>query len=134
MKFKHHTKLAQGLEQIHIAPLITVIFQLLIFFMLSSSFAFQTGINVKLPKAITSEVINNENFIITITSENIIYWNNSIITIKELEGELKKSFDKSRSILIKTDRRAYVGRIIDVWDLCRRLGIEKINITTNQQE
>jgi len=114
------------------APLIDVIFQLLIFFMLSSSFTFQSGITVKLPKAVTSDVIKEENVIITITSEDIIYLNNQIITIKELKRELSKSAGEKRPILIKSDRRASVGRIVDVWDICRNLGIEKINIATNQ--
>ena len=132
MRFKRHTKLEHGLEQIDIAPLIDVIFQLLIFFMLSSSFAYQSGIAVKLPRAITSDVIREENFIITVTGENIVYLNDTIVTIQELRQELSKPASKERPILIKSDRRASVGRVVDVWDLCRELGIEKINIATNQ--
>ncbi|MBI5415209.1 MAG: biopolymer transporter ExbD, partial [Candidatus Omnitrophica bacterium] len=49
MKFKRHTKLEHGLKQIDIAPLIDLMFLLLIFFMLTSSFTLQSGINVKLP-------------------------------------------------------------------------------------
>jgi biopolymer transport protein ExbD len=134
MKFKRHTKLEHGLEQIDIAPLIDVIFQLLIFFMLSSSFTFQSGINVKLPKAITSDIIKEENFIVTITSENVLYLNGSITTLKELNQILSKPGSKNRPLLIKADRRASVGRIVDVWDLCRNLGIERINIATNQDK
>ncbi|MFA5089249.1 MAG: biopolymer transporter ExbD [Candidatus Omnitrophota bacterium] len=132
MRFKRHSKIEQNFENISMAPLIDVIFQLLIFFMLSSSFTFQSGITVKLPKAVTSDVIKEENVIITITSEDIIYLNNQIITIKELKRELSKSAGEKRPILIKSDRRASVGRIVDVWDICRNLGIEKINIATNQ--
>lgn len=134
MKFKRHSKLESGLEQIDIAPLVDVIFQLLIFFMLSSSFTFQSGINVKLPKAVTSDVIKEENLIITITSENIIYLNDTIVTIKELKQELEKFRDQDRALLIKADRRSSMGRIVDVWDLCRNLGLEKINIATNQED
>lgn len=133
MKFKRHSKLEHGLKQIDIAPLIDVIFQLLIFFMLSSSFTFQSGINVRLPKAITSDIIKEENFIVTITSENIIYLNGTISTMKEIKNELSKPTNKDRTILIKSDRRASMGRIVDIWDLCRNLGIEKINIATNQK-
>ncbi len=132
MKFKRHSKLESGLRQIDIAPLIDVIFQLLIFFMLSSSFTFQSGINVKLPKAVTSDVIKQENFIVTITSENVMYLNGEIVTTKELVAQLKKPASKNRPLLIKADRRASVGRIVDIWDLCRSLGIERINIATNQ--
>jgi len=134
VKFKRHSKLESGLEQIDIAPLVDVIFQLLIFFMLSSSFTFQSGINVKLPKAVTSDVIKEENLIITITSENIIYLNDTIVTIKELKQELEKFRDQDRALLIKADRRSSMGRIVDVWDLCRNLGLEKINIATNQED
>ncbi len=135
MKFKRHSKLEYGIEQIDIAPLVDVIFQLLIFFMLSSSFTFQSGINVKLPKAVTSDVIRDENIVITITSENVTYLNGMITTLEELKKSLKQSYaqDDNRPLLIKADRRASVGRIVDVWDLCRNLGIEKINIATNQK-
>jgi biopolymer transport protein ExbD len=133
VKFKRNTKIEQSFDQINIAPLIDVIFQLLIFFMLSSSFTFQSGIAVKLPKAITSDVIKEENLIITITSEDVIYLNSKLITMKELEEELDKSDNKRRTILIKSDRRSSVGRIVDVWDLCRNLGIQKVNIATDQK-
>jgi len=134
VKFKRHTKIDHGFERINIAPLIDVIFQLLIFFMLSSSFTFQSGITVKLPKTITSDVVQEENYVITITSENIIYFNSQVITLKELESLLSKTSKKQTPILIKADRRASVGRIVDVWDLCRALGIERINIATNQKK
>ena len=54
---------------------------------------------------------------ITITGENIIYLNNSLVTIKELRAELNKHRNSKLSILIKADRRASVGRIVDVWDV-----------------
>ncbi|HBR15462.1 MAG TPA: hypothetical protein DD723_07970 [Candidatus Omnitrophica bacterium] len=134
MKFKRHSKLEHGLQQIDIAPLIDVMFLLLIFFMLSSSFTFQSGINVKLPKAVTSDVIKEENLIVTITSEDVLYLNGKISTLKELTKELSEPSNKERLLLIKADRRASVGRIVDVWDLCRNLGIERINIATNQDQ
>jgi len=134
VKFKRHSKLEHGLGQIDIAPLIDVIFQLLIFFMLSSSFTFQSGIKVKLPKAVTSDIIKEENLIVTITSENIIYLNGTVITLKELKARLSEPNIKDKPLLIKADRRASVGRIVDIWDLCRNLGIERINIATNQEK
>ncbi|MFH1359598.1 MAG: biopolymer transporter ExbD [Candidatus Omnitrophota bacterium] len=134
MQFKRYSKLEYGREQIDLAPLVDVIFQLLIFFMLSSSFVFQSGIKVKLPRAITSEVIDEENLVIVITSENVIYLDNSIATMNDLRKELSKPLNKKRSILIKADRRASLGRIIDIWDLCRDLEIEKVNIATDQKK
>lgn len=134
MKFKRQLKFESGLAQIDMAPLIDVIFQLLIFFMLSSSFTFQSGINVKLPKAVTSDVIKEDNFTITITDENIIYLNGKITSTKELEQLLGEPAKRDVLIMIKADRRASMGRIVDVWDLCRKLGVKKINIATNHDQ
>ncbi|MFH1656064.1 MAG: biopolymer transporter ExbD [Candidatus Omnitrophota bacterium] len=134
MKFTRHTKLEHGLGQIDIAPLIDVVFQLLIFFMLTSSFIFQPGIKVNLPKSVTSDVIQKESVVITVSSENVIYLNNSVVTMTELRKELVYAAKKQNPLLIKSDRRASLGRIVEIWDLCREMGISKINIATDQEK
>ncbi len=134
MKFNRHHKLEYGLRQIAIVPMVNCLFLLLIFFVLTSSFTFQSGINVKLPKAVTSDLIQGQNVIVTITSENVIYLNGTVITLKELSQKLQGSNYKTKPLLIRSDRRASVGRVVDVWDLCRSLGIERIHIATNQDQ
>ena len=121
-----------SLTPFDVVPFINVLFLLLIFFLLTSSLTSESGINVKLPKAVTSDIIREENLIITVTSEDIIYLGGKITTLKELAQILAKTENKNRPFLIKADRRASVGRIVDVWNLCRSLGLEKINIATNQ--
>lgn len=133
MRFERHLKPVHGLGPIDIAPLIDIIFLLLIFFMFCAPFTFQAGIGVKLPKTLTSDAIKDEDLTITISGEDVIYLNGKIIAIKELQQVLGMTANKNRSILIKSDRRASMGRIVDIWNLCRRLGIEKINIATNQE-
>jgi len=114
------------------APLIDVVFLLLIFFMLTSSFIFQPGIRVNLPRAITSEALSEKNVIITITAENLIYINEKFVTISEISSRLKGVADLRRSILIKADEKASLGRVVRIWDLCRQAGISKVNIATTQ--
>lgn len=134
LKFQRHTKIESGLATIVLIPLADLILLLLIFFILSSSFTAQTGIAVQLPKAVTSDAIKDETIVVTITGENITYLNNKVVTSKELQKELSKAGLRSRPLLIKADRRVSVGRIVDVWNLCRDLGIERINIATSQEK
>ncbi|MDD4909973.1 MAG: biopolymer transporter ExbD [Candidatus Omnitrophica bacterium] len=133
MKFRRHMELEHGLKQIDIAPLIDVVFQLLIFFMLTSSFVMQPGIKVNLPKAVTSQVIEEENLVITVSSENVIYINEKVISLNELKDLLNRFVKKGKAILIKSDRRASLGRVVEVWDMCRESGISQVNIATNQE-
>jgi len=126
-------KLEHGLRQIDIAPLIDIVFQLLIFFMLTSSFVIQPGIKVNLPKAVTSDVVSAENIEIIVSGENVIYLNGKVITTDELKKLLKQASKRKQSVLIKSDRRASLGRVVEIWDMCRDLGLTQVNIATNQE-
>ncbi len=132
MKIKKRARMEKVLASMDFTPLIDVIFLLLIFFMLTSSFIFQPGIKVNLPRAITSEALSEKNIIITVTSENLIYVDGKLVTISELNLKLKDIADLRRSILIKADEKASLGRVVKIWDICRQTGISKVNIATSQ--
>jgi biopolymer transport protein ExbD len=134
MHFKKHMELEHGLKQIDIAPLIDMVFQLLIFFMLTSSFVMQPGIKINLPKAVTSEVVKYENIEIVVSGENVTYLNGKVITTQEVKNLLKEVAKRNQPILIKADKRASLGRVVEIWDIARDLGITQINIATNQEE
>jgi len=105
----------------------------LIFFMLTSSFIMQPGIKVNLPKAVTSEIVKYENIEIIVSGENVTYFNGKVTTTQELNKLLKQVAKRSQPVLIKADRRASLGRVVEIWDMCRDLGITQINIATNQE-
>lgn len=126
-------ELEHGLRQIDIAPLIDMIFQLLIFFMLTSSFIIQAGIKINLPKAITSEAVRSENIEIVVSGENVTYFNGKVITTQELKSLFKQIAKRNEAVLIKADKRASLGRIVEIWDMARDTGITGINIATTQE-
>jgi len=130
MRFKRHVELEKG--QLDVTPLINVVLQLLLFFILTSNFVFQPGIKVNLPKAVTSEVVQEKSLIILITSNNYIYLNDRLITMSELASRLKIAARENKPLLIKADRRTYLDKVVEVLDLCRKEGISQINIATNQ--
>ena len=117
---------------IDITPLIDCVFLLLIFFMLSSSFVKPAGITVNLPKTVTAEILREEKFVIVITDKNIIRLEEEVVTVDDLKEVLIQKKQKIESLLIKADEKASLGKIIEVWDMCRELGIEKLNIATLQ--
>ena len=130
-RLNRRTQIKKG--ELDIAPLIDVVFQLLIFFMLTSNFVIQPGIKVALPRAITSEVLSSESFIVTLTGQDLLFLNDKPITIQELVVQLKQAAGASKSMLLKADNGASLGRVVEIWDLCRELGIPQINIATNQK-
>jgi len=131
MRFKRHIQFIK--EYIDIAPLIDCVFLLLIFFLLTSNFILQPGIKVKLPKAVTSETIPENVFVITITADNRFYLNGAPVTYMELKNKLKQTAGKNRPVLIKADRDVALGKVVNLWDFCREIGIAQVNIATNQE-
>jgi biopolymer transport protein ExbD len=131
MRLKRHVQFVKG--QLDIAPLIDCIFLLLIFFLLTSNFIFQPGIKINLPKAVTSEVVQENSLVITVTSDNRFYLNEAPITFAELTSKLKHVTVKDKPILIKADRDVALGKVVNIWDFCRDIGVTNINIATNQE-
>jgi biopolymer transport protein ExbD len=93
----------------------------------------QPGIKVNLPKAVTSEIVKQENIEIMVSSENVTYLNGKVVNIHELKNLLKQVAKRNQPILIKADKRASLGRVVEIWDLARDLGINQISIATNQE-
>lgn len=130
MRFKRRVFLEKG--QLDIAPLIDIIFLLLIFFMLTSSFIFQPGIRVNLPRAVTSEVLQKELLVVTITENNEIFINERSVGGEELVSRITVAAKGDQPLLIKADKKANLGKVIEIWDICRQADVKQINIATAQ--
>jgi len=135
MRFRKHLELERGGKEINITPLVDMVFLLLLFFILTSSFVVMPGIKINLPKAVTSEVIKEKNIILTVNSENIIYLNEKPITPSELQAFLSElvASKQDKPLLIKADKNAQIGTVVRVWDICRKVGISQSNIATLQE-
>ena len=130
MKFKRRAKLEKGM--LDLTPMVNIFFLLFVFFLFTSSFIFQPGIRVSLPKAVTSEVVQQDNVVLTITRDDRIYLEDKEISQAELDSRLKVLNKDKMGLLIKADSLAPLGRIVQIWDACRREGVSQVNIATNQ--
>ena len=130
MKFKRRLKTEKGL--IEMTPLVNVFFLLFIFFAFTSSFIFQPGIKVDLPKAVTSEVVQQDSAVLIITKDDKIYLNDREISHDELLSNLRLMAKGNIPLLIKADNHASLGRVVEIWDMCRREGLSQANIATNR--
>ena len=130
-RLKRRTEIEKG--NLDIAPMIDVVFLLLIFFMLTSNFVVQSGIKVHLPKAISSEVVRSENLVVTLTGQDLLFLNDEPVTINALTEKIREAAADNKTLLLKADTSASLGRVVEIWDLCRQFGVAQINIATNQK-
>jgi biopolymer transport protein ExbD len=131
MRFKRHIELERGLKQIEIAPLIDVVFLLLVFFLLTSNFVIQPGMKISLPRALTSELLSATGLEIIISGENAVYFGAKAITNPELKVLIVQAAERKLPVVIKADKHSALGKTAEIWDLCRASGIAQISIATN---
>jgi len=133
MKFKGRMEFEHGLKSIDIAPLINVVFLLLIFVMLGSGFVSQPVVPVNLPRAVTSEAVSRENIEVLVSAENVASLNGRVVSDDELAAAFKQISRGRAAILIKADRSSSLGRAVKIWDMARSAGITQINIASSQE-
>ena len=122
--------------QLNIAPLIDVVFLLLIFFMLSSHFVTQLGIKITLPTAVTAKPHSEEDIVVFVTEDNHLYLNNEEVTLKTLPDRLKSEVKeaKKKSVIIKADEKIDLGLAVKVMDIARQAEAKGLIISTKVEE
>jgi len=127
-----HGKLMVALNM---TPLIDCVLQLLIFFMLSSSFVLQTGIRVDLPKARAPKLQDEQDIVITITRTNEIFLNDEKMTSDQLPIALLELLTRSskKIVLIKPDKRVETGKLVEIMGVAKSVGVESLGIATEPQ-
>ena len=118
---------ASAFSDINVTPMVDIMLVLLIIFMVAAPLLDQ-GIDVALPQAATSERLGGSGLSVTLTREHVLYFNNQVVTLKQLRQQL--SGLKHQPIQIRADRNAYVSRLVELWDLCRDAGFKEIHIAT----
>ncbi len=118
-----------------ITPIIDVVFILLIFFMLTSSFTKQNQININLPEAKNSAEQINYNVIDVFISrankisvKNVVLKDNDSDTVRE--AFLPYISDVNSSIVISGDAETSYQTIITILDVSAKLGFERIRLNT----
>ena len=88
-----------------LASISDIVFLLLIFFMLTSSFVNQTGVKVELPQGTSSRPTTAPSAV-TITTEGEYYWNNQKIQRQEVRGFIQQAFagQEKKVLTLRTDK------------------------------
>ena len=121
---------------INITPLVDVLFILIIFFVVTSTFIEQPGVKLELPKATTATPEKVEKAVLVITRDKHLYFRSQPITLEDLGKVLQKTMAQSvdHSLIINADEHVEHGFVIQVMDIARQNGVQKVVIATKANE
>jgi biopolymer transport protein ExbD len=121
---------------INITSLIDVLFLLLIFFMVSSTFLERPGMKLDLPKASHKESIRMEGYTLFVTQDEKLFLNDEPVKLNELEAKLRKIAPEieGEGIVLQADEQIRYGLVIEVMDMIKKSGIKKMVVATEIKE
>ncbi|HUU04841.1 MAG TPA: biopolymer transporter ExbD [Patescibacteria group bacterium] len=121
---------------INITSLIDVIFMLLLFFMISSTFLEQPGIKLELPAAKTSANTEPHEYALTVDKKGNLFLNRQPLVMADLEAEIRKALPKMKdsALVLRADQEISHGFVVRVMDLAKRAGVKKLIIGTKPEK
>ena len=120
--------------EINMAPLIDMIFILLIFFLVTTSFVKESGVEVNRPSAQTAETKEKANLMLGITDAGRIFVEGKSIDIRSLRSYMERYLMETPkgSVVIVADKSSQTGILIQALDACRLAGVKNISVAARK--
>jgi biopolymer transport protein ExbD len=117
---------------IDISAMIDVVFLLLLFFLVTTTFLESPGINLDLPEAKSSTSQQREQLTLMIDKNRRMFFNNEPITKNDFEPILAKALkeDATKTLVIQADQKTDYGLVVFFMDVARILGVKNLVIET----
>jgi len=126
------------ITEINITPFTDVILVLLIIFIVATPLISQNQIDIKLPEVSKKDqpsMENSKQFLITLSSEGVIYFENKVLTTQELKkkisGQMAK--DSNSKFIVAADKSCRFQEVVKVIDLLQKSGAKSLNIATKPE-
>ena len=121
--------------KIEMAPMIDCIFILLIFFIVTSVFVDDPGIQVQKPDVSGAEVMDRNALLIAISAENRIFFDGQEIRMDQVAAFVKQAvFDQDSPLIIRADRATSHGVFAGVYAEAKRAGVARVQFATEQAD
>lgn len=120
--------------ELNIAPLIDMVFILLIFFLVTTSFLKETGVDISRPTASTAVTKTKTTILIGVTKDNTIHIDRREVDIRAVRANVERALAETPdgSVVIVADRESLTGLVINVMDACKLAGAENVSIAAGR--
>lgn len=122
-------------QSIDITPMVDIVFLLLIFFMVSTTFVKDMEVDIERPTAVTGEKASTDAIRIYIDESGATYMNGEPVRIWTIQSRVRDllEVDADRPVLVVTDQAVSAGRLIEVVDQARLAGATDVGVATERE-
>lgn len=117
---------------LNLTPLIDVVLVLIVFFLMTTTFVLSSGIKVELPAGGSAQATQSADAIVLITHDGTLFYQEQRLDLQALRAALSLAQRQQPGlrVVIHADKSVEHGRVVDVMDMAKVIGIERLAIGT----
>ncbi len=131
MRSRLEQQLAEQEQGIDLSPLLDVVFILLIFFIVTTVFVRESGVDVDKPKAVSTEQLQRNVILIAISDTGEVVYDSTNIGVAGVRATVSQLIrNKNKPVVVQADKRVSTELLVKVIDQAKLAGASQINIAT----
>lgn len=117
-----------------LTPMMDIVFIMLIFFIVTTSFVKETGVDISRPNAETAERDEKGNILVGITENNEIWIDKRRVDLRSVRANVErlKAENPEGSVIIQADKASKTGFLVETMDQVRLAGVQNVSIAAEQ--
>lgn len=134
MKGRRSITDTEELNEINISPLIDMVFILLIFFIVTTVFVEETGVDINRPDAVSASQLEKNSILIAVTSQNQVVFGQRDIGVAGVRPLVKRltTQEPEMPVIIQADEGSLTGTLVRVVDEAKLGGARTVNVATKK--
>jgi len=131
---RYNEHAGNGDPEINISPLVDMVFLLLIFFIVTTVFIEETGVEVQKPKAASAQNLEKKSILLALTAEGRVVYGGREVRLSGLRGLVSRLLrEQEMPVIILADEASRTGALVDVIDECKLAGAKQVSIAAERE-
>ena len=121
-------------NEVNLTPMLDVVFIMLIFFIVTTSFIKESGVEIERPDASAATPRPEAQVLVAITPEGAVWVDGKAVDVHRIGQQVADMLTDDGAVVIQADRASTTGVLIEVMDHLKQAGVEQVAVAANRSE
>lgn len=132
MRRRRSVDAAADSNEVNLTPMLDVVFIMLIFFIVTTSFIKESGIEIERPESSAASPRPDAQVLVAVTPEGAVWVDGKPVDIHRIGQEVAGMLTDDGSVVIQADRESTTGLLIEVMDRLKQAGVDQVAVAASR--
>ncbi|PCF97304.1 ExbD/TolR family protein [Vreelandella nigrificans] len=119
-------------NEVNLTPMLDVVFIMLIFFIVTTSFIKESGIEIERPESSAASPRPDAQVLVAVTPEGAVWVDGKPVDVHRIGQEVAGMLTEDGSVVIQADRESTTGLLIEVMDRLKQAGVDQVAVAASR--